>query len=704
MKTPKIVVALALVLGLATSASAADLTLTGDSAVDWNKTASNKPWTNSVGTAVAFADGNNVLISSEHFKGPSLTMKARVNPGDVVFDIDRTLEFIDGGATHGLGPTTKSFTKRGAGTLIFKNSLSNQNNGDGGTGYGNGMTNGINIVEGEIACQTRNWHNTLGPRAVPFSVWVRNGASLTFLDGNQTGVATASECGIKILLENGGRLNICTNKTSTSGTPNNILCVNTLELAGGDIVAGAGAYNDNTDLLGGKCTMKIFNALAFSGETPHAFGFPNGRYPGYKHYSSSFLPGKISLNPYAPVEFRVENIDNGDGVDTYLCGDLSTMFAWGTNSVGEARGEIVKTGAGTLCITNTVNGKYYNGDLTIREGVLSFDDMSFFASDGGQTQTITVLTNGTLRANIRNVVRGTLTDKPKVDVVVDHGTFDFSPTSATGNFRARNFTFDDATIVLKSQGLSTTQKYIGVLTVMDTLSFKGSTPYVLQPDATLGSTTGQAINIYTNTTIEVADITGDLGTDVTIAYPLWNYNTNGTNNAGFLTGCGFVKTGAGTLSIACPADTSSGYASRLVSGVVTVSNGVLRVDGSLVTPSRMEVAAGAYLGGTGTVANVSLEAGAGFSAPAGETSPLTVSGDLVLPATGVIDIANLDGVDERDLPETKFVTATGTLSGAENLENWTVKVNGSVSSKWRLMVDDGVVKAKVKNGLTIVFR
>ena len=333
MKTQKIVVVLALALGLATTASAADLTLTGNSAVEWAKA--------QIGT-LAFSDGDNVLISSEHFTGPSLTMKARVNPGDVVFDIDRNLLFGWSNSGYGLGVDTKSFTKRGSGTLLL---TSNSKNASGDTSKGNAMTCGVEIVEGEIACKDANSHNYLGPRTIPYWVNVRNGAALTFLERNQTGSPSSTECGIKIFLDAGGRLNICTNKTTASGHQSNFLCVNTLELAGGDIAAGAGAYytangSPETGLLGGKCTMKIYNALAFSGETPHAFGFPDGRYTGYKHYSSDFLPGKISLNAYAPVEFRVNDVDDGDGVDAYV---NMEAFTWGTNTVGQYRADIVKT-------------------------------------------------------------------------------------------------------------------------------------------------------------------------------------------------------------------------------------------------------------------------------------------------------------------------------------------------------------------------
>ena len=677
---------------------AADLTLVGNSATDWDT--SSEIWTNVTGSSVAFSAGDNILISSESFTGPSLTMKKRFNPGSVVFDITGTLSLIAGN-TVGLGPDTVSFTKRGPGTLLFNNAATSVNNGDGGLAYGNTMTNGIDIVEGEIACVKRNWHNTLGPRTIPFPVRIRDGASLTFLDGNQTG-NMSTECGIKIILENGGRLNICTNKTSTSGSVNNFLCVNTLDLSGGDIATGAGAYYEDDKNLGGKCTMKICCALAFSGRTPHAFGFNNGTYAGCKHYATSLLHGLISLNSQTPVEFHVDDIT--DDVDAYV---NMKMFTWGTNTVGVYRSDIVKTGSGTLNFpVNTVN-KTFLGDFVVRGGVAEFEQQGFFPSDGDEEQTIAVYTNGTFRAKIRNVIKGSLTDKPSVDVFVDHGRFEFAPSDRIGCFRARNFTFDDAEIVLKSQGHNPTGgKYVGSLCSMGTMSFKGRTPYVLEPDASLDSTDHQAINVYNDprTTFDVADITGNGHTDVTIGCPIWNYSTNGTSNAGFLADSGFVKTGAGTLSVACPADTTSGYAYRLVSGVVTVSNGVMRVDGSLVTPSAVEVAVGAYLGGTGTVANVTMEAGAGLAALAGDVRALTVQGDLALPATGVVEISNPGLLDEQSIGKVSLVSTTGILSGTENLKNWIVKINGEPAGRWQAYADGSVVKAKLHNGMIIVFR
>jgi autotransporter-associated beta strand protein len=190
-------------------------------------------------------------------------------------------------------------------------------------------------------------------------------------------------------------------------------------------------------------------------------------------------------------------------------------------------------------------------------------------------------------------------------------------------------------------------------------------------------------------------MTGDGRTDVVMGYHIWNGVTN-MNQSSVFTDSGFIKKGLGTFSVASMANK--------VSGVVAVSNGTLRVDGMLVTPSSVEVAAGAYLGGTGTVARVAMEAGAGFDAPAGQDKPLTVQGDLALPATGVVNISNLDGSEEKDMKPVNLVTATGDISGVGNLAGWTVKVNGVTTRKWRLAVKNGVLGAKFNNGFVITFK
>lgn len=683
-------------------AHADDLTLVGGSGtVNWNTTDS--VWTNAAGASVAFRTGDNVLISSDSFTGGGLMMTERLTPGNVVFDISGSLLFGWGNnSTYGLSIDTKSFTKRGSGTLVFTSTLSGtqRNITSDNTGYGNALTCGVEIVEGELACKERNSANYLGPLGVPYWVYVRNGASLTFLEGNQTGTYTYPDNPAKIQLDSGSRLNNLTN--AVSAEIQSALCINTLKLCGGDIASGPMAYIGNSTQLGStdvvKVPMRLYNTLHFSGDMPHAFGFDNGTYDGYKHYPKSTTLGHpsraISLNTFSPVEFRVDNIV--EGVDAYV---TMNMFTWGTNTTGVFRSDIVKTGPGTLCIPLKSYIRPFYGDFTIREGTVEFAAQGILPADGYSRRTLTVLTNATLRMTVHNVVDGVLTNTPNICVVVDHGTMEFT---AGGCLQAKDWVFDDATLNIRNAGMD---RYLGILYFKNSVTFRGTRPLEMWPNTEL-AIDNQAVHVHngyrvngdengSRTTIDVADITGDGRTDVVMGYHIWNGNKS-HDAANELRDSGFVKTGAGTFSVASM--------TNKVSGVVTVSNGTMRVDGKLVTPSSVEVAVGAYIGGTGTVANVSMESGAGFAAPAGQSAPLTVEGNFTLPATGVVNISNLDGDAENNIRSAKIVTATGTLGGTENLANWTVKIDGVVAPRWAIVLKDNVVYAKNSRGFVLIYK
>lgn len=671
------------------SLSAADLRLVRDKDASWNTASDNQVWVDESGNATGYNDGDNVLVSSDFFTGDKLYMNQLLAPGDVVFNINRNLELrINSNETRGLGPNTRSFTKRGKGTLTLFSATASQT---GELDHGNSMTCGVEIVEGEIACNQANHHNFLGPRTVPFWVYVRDGASLTFRQRNQTGAFSSPECGIKIQLDAGGILNNNTNLTSAGDS---CLSVNTLKFNGGDYRTSIKGFFRDSARLGGDCTLKIFNTLHFSGQTPHAFGFT---YSGCKSYTSidTFGGYKISLNSYAPVELCVDDITGDGNVDAYV---NMSMFTWGTNAVGVYRCDLVKTGSGTLRFPSTSSTKTFLGDFTIREGTVEFTQQGFFPSDGTEEQTLSVLTNATLSMTCRNVIDGTLANTdPRVDVVVDHGTFRFVPSAnAPGTLRARDWTFDDATLDIHNPGMA----IAGVLYFRRKATFRGTHQLEMLPDETL-ATANQAVCVHIDdkgvrTVIDVDEMTGDGRADVIMGYPIWNGSKSGSDISQVLTSSGFVKTGVGTFSVAS--------LENKVTGIVTVSNGTMRVDGSLVTPSCVEVAAGAYLAGTGTVANVTLETGAGFAAPAGQNTPLMVQGDLTLPLTGVVNIANLDGREEKDMSNAVLIGATGTIFSTDNLVNWTVKVDGVESRNWKLSISGGILRASYANGLSIVIR
>lgn len=94
-----------------------------------------------------------------------------------------------------------------------------------------------------------------------------------------------------------------------------------------------------------------------------------------------------------------------------------------------------------------------------------------------------------------------------------------------------------------------------------------------------------------------------------------------------------------------------------MSGDIRVDEGALRVEGVLTTPASVAIEAGGFLGGTGTVANVTLAEGAGFEIrPSDRGRPLDIRGDLALPARGVI-VMDADA----KVKKMKFATVSGTI-------------------------------------------
>lgn len=108
------------------TASAADIRLSGSDTALWDFSTANwdfstANWLDDSGTAVKYADGDNVTISSD-FTGGTVTLNAWLNPGDVTFDVADSQEIVlsASSGSNAFGGNTKSITKRGAGTLRVK--------------------------------------------------------------------------------------------------------------------------------------------------------------------------------------------------------------------------------------------------------------------------------------------------------------------------------------------------------------------------------------------------------------------------------------------------------------------------------------------------------------------------------------------------------------------------------------------------------
>jgi autotransporter-associated beta strand protein len=195
----------------------------------------------------------------------------------------------------------------------------------------------------------------------------------------------------------------------------------------------------------------------------------------------------------------------------------------------------------------------------------------------------------------------------------------------------------------------------------------------------------------------------DVTIGVVLKYPdRWNGRTDPVTNKLYSTTnfrTGLLKTGPGTLRLNNGSSTAKYYAEA-----TRVNGGTLLVDAATFNSTNIFVQAGAHLGGTGTVARATIEAGGGFTAAPDQTRPLTLTA-AELPANGevTLDVPYVGSIDDLNSVRVPVVTANA-LAGAK----WRVTLNGAaVPSGYTgtATVYDGVVYASVARGGTyIIFR
>jgi fibronectin-binding autotransporter adhesin len=144
---------------------------------------------------------------------------------------------------------------------------------------------------------------------------------------------------------------------------------------------------------------------------------------------------------------------------------------------------------------------------------------------------------------------------------------------------------------------------------------------------------------------------------------------------------GLNKTGVGVLKLA---------GTNTYAGATAVSNGTLEVDGAYTGGGLITVHDGAMLSGTGSVAAVTV-ADNGTVAPGTSAGTLTVSGDLTLSDTSILDY-ELDAPDPVGGIGGDFMTGIQglTLDGVLNVTSLGFDfLTANVGDQWKLMVYSG---------------
>ena len=190
---------------------------------------------------------------------------------------------------------------------------------------------------------------------------------------------------------------------------------------------------------------------------------------------------------------------------------------------------------------------------------------------------------------------------------------------------------------------------------------------------------GQNAATSQSITFNVADVTGNANTDLTIAAKL--INTSST-----LTASGLTKTGAGTLLLS---------GANAYTGGTTVSAGTLLVSGSLASGSAVSVSgSGTILGGSGTISGATIITNGGALTPrpsGGSATTLTFGGNLIITnnasvnftlattATGSNDKVNFGASSTLTLDSSDTLNITATTLDTANVYTLFASTSGTVS-------------------------
>ncbi|WP_395736178.1 beta strand repeat-containing protein [Prosthecobacter sp.] len=443
--------------------------------------------------------------------------------------------------------------------------------------------------------------------------------------GTGAGTGTLNIGGGTFTVKTGGSMVLATN-SATTGSANgtiNITGSGTLS-ANADITKGGGnattatlTLNGATALLdmsgGGSSVHNIGSATAVL----NTFTFTNGTLRNF-----GIIYGGITLA--------------GSGERVF---DETGTFGGQVNGIITGTGVgIDKTGTGTIAL---LGANSFTGNIDIDAGTLvanlSNNSVNPASSALGNMQvarTISVNNGGTLQFSSSDSFGGSTSTVAATLVINAGGTV---TNDSTGEFNTLGpVQLKGGTLTgVKGSGSSQAQMYSlqGSVTVSGTMASTISGPAA-------GGTTYGGYHLSANTSFNVADATGDAGSDLLVSGVLMDQ----PNSAG---AGGLTKSGAGTMTVT---------STSVFSGTTTVSAGTLQVgtNSTFATASvgagsgAVNVSAGAALAGTGIVGGAAstttiasgavLLPGDGTALGMLTNSGLNIGGNLTVDAGGQIQL------------------------------------------------------------------
>ena len=708
-----------LVAGVSTlstlSLSAVDLRLSGTGSESWDFDTAN--WLDAGGAAVKYADGDNVTVGSE-FTGDALMLNAWLSPGDVVFDNVQEIVLSTTENKFGFSAATKSITKRGSGTLRLK-PMWNFNVCD------------WHIYDGRLTTEDA-WcgdNNTFGNMDEDVTIHVHDGATLENPGSKALGysddTAAAEDHAVNVTVHAGGMF-----RPGKTGSYDYAFS------AVKDLVFGGGSFDFTKQGSWGKGLLKVTRTLAFGGTEPYVLNRPNGNL------------GKIAFAASRQTEIDVADIT----------GDESADLTIETENIGRmAEASVVgvkKTGPGTLLWNAKIHNSYdrgdwagwlgLNGKITVAEGKLvlanaanamegdlevSGGELWLGAARGKYVPSDTRATYaGNLQVEGREIVAsGTgklvlpqlymfggeptaedVTPDAVTFVARDNGEIHIDTPGTTGDYTGcavfPNLRLEGGgKLVVNGNGYWSK----GAVTVLGTFAFAGTTPVTVAANSHQSDL--MSLNSSSGTTFDVADITGDGAADVLFRLPIGL--TRAQAEAGKVVG--FRKKGAGTLCLAFDVSGLGAAGMASLNGTLAIDVGALQYACDL-RQMDFAVAAGAYLQPCAEarekpfeMRSLTVAAGGGFRVAPGDGGVLRVTGKLVLPQQGIVDISAADATDAESLKVTFLTVADDAeVEAPGDFSGWTFTVNGQTppTGNWKVVRKGNRFLAKVARGLLFTIR
>ena len=341
----------------------------------------------------------------------------------------------------------------------------------------------------------------------------------------------------------------------------------------------------------------------------------------------------------------------------------------GTNPAGNISGNIaiVKNGAGSQTLAGAANT--YTGNVTVNAGTLVAGGNQNSTALGSPTtagRTVTVNNAGTtLSFTTNNVFGNGVGNLNMPALAINSGVVTSTRYNVLGPISLSGGTL--------TQSSTDAGGYEG-------FQFRGNVAVGGTAQSVISTGNAKANHLNTNTVFTVADAIAGSTADLLVSAPLRNQSADFASATG-----GLTKDGPGTMELS---------ATNTYTGPTLITDGVLRVSGSISGSAVTVNGATAVLGGTGTVGATTLLNGGSIN-PGASPGILTIGGNFTM-SSGTSLNAEIDGLTVGTQYDQLSVTGTVTLAGSTLSLSGAFNTGGVVTNDlFTIILNDGAGDAVV---------